>query len=132
MIVEKLNEEIKLLIGSPQNLLFEGASESDIVDLERRLNKKLPKSFGYFLKACNGALLYQTETILGTKDGEGENQALQVSITSEKAAQSLPDYLIPFYVGFDKHYFDARQVKDGEYPVVAWDSEKLETIPVAH
>jgi|SRR3989344_380878 len=127
-----LADELKYLRGSPQNLLFEGASGEEIEETEELIGKKLPQSFKFFLQASNGACLYQTETILGTKDSaDPENEGFQISLARIKEVMNLPDYLVPFYISSDIHFFDTREEINGEYKVISFNENSGEVSLVA-
>lgn len=135
MSIEYLNKEIQVLKGSPQNILFEGATPQELDQTERALGKGLPQSYKFFLQATNGACFYQTEIIMGTKDGtEGEAAIYQESLVRVRDEMNtklgLPEFLIPFYEDGRYLFFDTRDIQNtdeglqtDEYPIVSWDQQ---------
>lgn len=131
------DELLEIIKDGPQNLPFKGASEEEIGEVEKTLGRKLPPSFRKFLKFANGAVLYQTEKIFGTKDTE---DGLQRSILSiKKAIEGLPDQLVPFYKSRAICYFDFNQPftendaeHEGEYKIVGWNNKDATIIPISN
>lgn len=125
---------LDIIEKSTQNLLFEGATDQEIEELEKTLDKKLPPSYRKFLKITNGAYLYQGEEMLGTKDGE---DGFQISIlTAKQELEDLPEHLIPFNSSNTYYCFDTTQPNQdkvkyqGEYKIARWymDEKKIETV----
>lgn len=124
-----LDSLLRIVEGSPQNLLFPGAPEERIAQLEQRLGNRLPMSYRRFLSLTDGALLYQVDEMFGTTDSEDELQESILKARNERIG--VPVVLIPFHHSNVFHYFDTTQEKDGEYAVVKWDSKKQTAVPVA-
>ena len=120
--VAKIDLLLDVIANSPQNHLFPHASDVDIVDLEKKLGKKLPNSFKKFLKVTDGATLYQTEEVLGIKDDEEDMK--EGIFTIKEDLSEYPDNLIPFYYSNEMNFFDANEMHDGEYKIVRWNKRQ--------
>lgn len=129
-MTRSITELTELLAKRGSTLFFPGATEEEIAGLEKKLKTHLPPSFRAFLSETDGALLFQTEEIFGTKDTD---EATQASILTVKEEQpSLPAHLIPFYRSNVSHFFDTSKPTPGqEYEVVTWNTNKQSYHPVA-
>lgn len=117
-----LNEIMEILRENSDNCLYAGASPAEIKELERVLQASLPPSFRQFLAQSDGATLYQSEEILGSKDDpEVDRLSIQSAAASLRDTTSLPENLIPFHFGAVIHCFDTQQIlPGGEYRIVGW------------
>ena len=140
-MVPSLTRLIEVIRASRQNLLFDGATDEDLATLEQRLGKPLPPSFEQFIRETDGALLYQSEEIFGTKDNgvEDNREGLRTSIPTaleaigenHKLPVKLPVQLIPFSEGGSILYFDATSGENNEHAVVRWVPEENKIEPVS-
>lgn len=122
---DTFNKMLEIIKASPQNLLYEGATQEEIAKTEGELGFPLPKSYRRFLELTDGALLYQNEELFGTKDGE---DGIQTSIGKTKnEIDDLPGNLIPFSFSNRYYFFDVNEKNDKddkEYKVVALNINK--------
>ncbi len=101
-----------------QNILFPPATLDELKKLEGELGVWLPETYRQFLMLTNGADLYQSETIYGTKDG---TDGLQINIsTARKEVSTLRPNLIPFHFGNIYTCFDVSTLNTREYPILKY------------
>lgn len=91
---------------------------------EKILGKRLPLSYVRFLALSNGALLFQTERVLGLGPSLEADQDL-IRQREVLLDQGMPRQLIPFGpTGDGVDCFDGRaRPVEGELPVVFWSQE---------
>lgn len=120
---------LEIIKGSLRNLLFDPATEEEIKQLEIETGIKLPPSYRKFLNLTDGAVLYESEELYGTKDAEDE---VQIGISRVRSSiLDLPKHLIPFHFSNTHHYFDSSVGLEGEYPVVSWNNNEKVQKPIS-
>jgi hypothetical protein len=129
----KLDSMLEILKANSQNYLLPGASEQEIAALEKGIGRDLPPSYHRFLRMTNGAILYQTEEMLGTKT---DKEVLQFGIGEviRSHGGDLPQNLMPFNKSNVFLYFDTDQLdkNNGESAVVKWYPETNENVKIAN
>lgn len=118
-----------ILRSEEQNILFPPATTGELDQLEGELGVKLPETYRQFLMLTNGADLYGSETIYGTKDG---TDGLQISIrTAMREITALRPNLIPFHFGNIYTCFNTSSQGTREYPILKY-TLRGQYIPTTH
>lgn len=118
-LAERLADE------APDNCLGDGATESEVAELERELGVTLPASYRRFLQEFG--FTFWPDFVYGIAHGKlpGMRVLWQTRIERHEVEPPLPAHLVPFSPdGWGNHYcLDTAQLAEGECPVVFWDHE---------
>lgn len=108
-----------------QHWLREGAQPDEVTRLERQVGMQLPAEYAEFLKYSDGAVLFQTEELLGTKPGwEHDESIADAKERLKKQTPPLPASLIPFHKSGTVHCFSKIMSRtENDYSVIEWNSD---------
>ena len=103
-----------------------GASDQEIVDVERAIGVQLPNSYKAFLATFGWARI-DHDPLYGVGPDVPRPYALVRHVISERTdcEPAIPKHLVPFMNdGAGNHYcLETSYMRDGECPVVFWDHE---------
>lgn len=129
-VMKKLDQVLERLKLSRENTFFSGATAQDVAKIEQELGIPLPASYKNFLRRSNGAILYQSDEILGV--GSDEQEKKMDDILKLKNELDLDKNLIPFAERLNEAYFcfdNTRELPNEELTIVEvkYSGEKKES-----
>lgn len=117
-------QEIILAIQEtePTHLLTHPATVEQLAQCEGEIGLRIPECYRRFLSFTNGAILYETEELLGTSRFWDHAEIIQEAyLRLKQAPVSLPATLLPFYSSGGQYFcFETGAGNAKPVPVVEW------------
>ncbi len=126
MNLEKIVSELKKY-SEAFSVLYPGIDENEIIELEKKINFKLPKEFKDFISIINGFQI-KSDMVYGIhKDIKYLDLFSTYIFEKDEVGNPIYDYLLPVYPdGFGNHYcLDLKSIdkKGLTCPVVFWQHD---------
>lgn len=130
------NGIFRLLETGLKNVFYKGASDENILALEKYFGVQLPSTFKEFLKLTDGAVIEENDELFRISDNnQVEDEEEKTPRPSVKTAyralvdEGMDHNLIPFLRSGYTYCFDtSRPLPNGEYKIVAWNEVKSRSV----
>lgn len=127
MTLEEIIRTIRTSHGAHK--LAEGATDLELQRIEENISLSIPREYREFLQFSNGAILYETEELLGTRKAWELAETIPEAIARlrNSGRGKLPKGLLPFHSGLPGRYtcFDTGRIgPSGKTLIVEWVEEE--------